>query len=187
MFSNKTISNKLILKTLVTLVVVTLIASCTESETAMADPVQAKASLSKTRLAKSAPISLDVYKSPTCGCCKKWIEHIDDNGFQSKTHSIADVSVIKSKKGIEPRYRSCHTAISKEGYVFEGHVPAKYIQKFLSEKHDDDVIGLSVPAMPVGSPGMEVEDKFGPYRVLLLKADGTNEIYAKVQSYEQQF
>jgi len=187
MFSNKTI-----LKTLATFAVVTLTVSCSESETVMTETVQAKTSLAKSLPSMSAPskstlISLDVYKSPTCGCCKKWIEHIEDNGFQSKTHSIRDVSFIKSKKGIEPRYRSCHTAVSKEGYVFEGHVPAKYIQQFLSEKHDDNVIGLSVPAMPVGSPGMEVDDKFGPYRVLLLKSDGTNEIYANVQTYEQQF
>jgi len=144
-------SNKIISKTLATLAIVTLTVSCSENETVITKAVKAESSLSK-----SALISLGVYKSPTCGCCKKWIEHIEDNGFQSETHSIRDVSIIKKKKGIEPRYRSCHTAVSNEGYVFEGHVPAKYIQQFLTEKHDDNVIGLSVPSMPVGSPGMRL-------------------------------
>ena len=169
--------NKYILKVLATFVVVSLIASCSDSDAVRAE----------TSNAKPQPIILDVYKSPTCGCCKKWISHIDDNGFQSTVHNKNDVSIIKEKRGIQPRYRSCHTAISKEGYVFEGHIPAKFIQQFLKEKHDDNVIGLSVPAMPLGSPGMEVGDKFQPYRVLVLKSDGSYEIYSNVQSYEEQF
>lgn len=170
-------SSKYILKFLATFIVVTLIASCSDS-----NAVRAEASSVKPQ-----PIVLDVYKSPTCSCCKKWISHIDDNGFQSKVHNESDVSIIKEKNDIQPRYRSCHTAISKEGYVFEGHIPAKFIQQFLKEKHDDSVIGLSVPAMPVGSPGMEVADKFQPYKVLLLKSDGSYDVYAVVQSYEEQF
>ena len=170
-------SSKYILKVLATFAAVTLIASCSDS-----DAVKSEAQSAKTQ-----SIVLDVYKSPTCGCCKKWISHVDDNGFQSKIHNRRDITVIKEKKGIEPRYRSCHTAISKDGYVFEGHIPAKFIQNFLKEDHADDVIGLSVPAMPAGSPGMEVGDKFQPYKVLLLKSDGAYEIYASVQSYEEQF
>ncbi|MDX2370671.1 MAG: DUF411 domain-containing protein [Colwellia sp.] len=170
-------SNKYILKMLATGALVTLIASCSDNQ----------ALIDETTSAKPQPITLDVYKSPTCGCCKKWISHIDGNGFQSQAHNRNDVSIIKKKKGIAPRYRSCHTAISKEGYVFEGHIPAKFIQQFLKEKHSDTVIGLSVPAMPLGSPGMEMGDKFHPYKVLLLKTDGTYEIYARVQSSEEQF
>jgi hypothetical protein len=170
-------SNKYILKMLAAVALVTLIASCSDNEALIAGTISTK----------PQPITLDVYKSPTCGCCKKWMSHIDDNGFQSKAHNRNDVSVIKKKKGIAPRYRSCHTAISKEGYVFEGHIPAKFIQQFLKEKHPNSVIGLSVPAMPLGSPGMEMGDKFHPYKVLLLKADGTYEIYASVQSSEEQF
>ena len=169
--------NKYILKIITTFFVVTLIASCSDN-----DVVRAESNNTKVQ-----PISLDVYKSPTCGCCKKWINHIDEHGFQSKIHNRQDVSSIKSDKGIEPRYHSCHTAISKDGYVFEGHVPAKFIQQFMNETHDKDVIGLSVPAMPLGSPGMEVGDKFHPYKVLLLKSDGSYEVYSIVQSYEEQF
>jgi hypothetical protein len=136
---------------------------------------------------KQQSIVLNVYKSPTCGCCKKWINQIDDNGFQSKIHNRQNVSSIKSDKGIEPRYRSHHTAISQDGYLFEGHIPAKYIQKFLNESQLNGVIGLSVPAMPVGTLGMEVDDKFQPYKVLFLKSDSSYETYASVQSYEEQF
>ena len=165
------------LKTLLLLVSATFIVSCSENETAQV----------KTPSVETEAIVLDVYKSPTCGCCKDWISHVDDNGFQSNVHNENDVSVIKGKMGIAPRYRSCHTAISAKGFIFEGHVPAKYMQQFLKQTHGEDVIGLSVPAMPLGSPGMEVGDRFQPYKVLLLKKDGSYEIYASVNSYEEQF
>lgn len=133
------------------------------------------------------PIELTVYKSRSCKCCQKWIRHIEEHGFETDVNNITFLSKLKDKKGIAANYRSCHTAISKDGYVFEGHVPAKYIQQFMNETQADNVIGLSVPAMPVGTPGMEVNDKFQPYKILLLKSDGTYEIYANVYSYEEQF
>ncbi|SEL20981.1 Uncharacterized conserved protein [Colwellia chukchiensis] len=136
---------------------------------------------------KSQPIELAVYKSPNCGCCVKWLDHIHEHGFASKVHDFQDVTGIKEQQGIAPRYRSCHTAVSADGYAFEGHVPAKFMHKFLQESHGNDVIGLSVPAMPVGTPGMEVDDKFQPYRILLLKADGSYQIYAHIKSYQEQF
>ena len=84
------------------------------------------------------------------------------------------------------RYGSCHTGVSKDGFVFEGHVPARYIIQFLNNP-PADARGLTVPAMPLGSPGMEYNDQFAPYEVLLLKKDGSVEVYAAVESYEQQF
>ncbi|SIS48013.1 DUF411 domain-containing protein [Neptunomonas antarctica] len=133
----------------------------------------------------SSDIELDVYKSPTCGCCVSWVEHIEKHGFTAKTIHPADLSLEKSQRGIQPIYRSCHTAVSPDGYVFEGHIPAKYIKQFLAEK-PVDVIGLSVPGMPAGSPGMEVGDMFMPYPILLLKKDGSSEVYAQVKSLEDQ-
>ncbi|KGJ90877.1 DUF411 domain-containing protein [Colwellia psychrerythraea] len=129
---------------------------------------------------------LEVYKSPTCGCCEKWLSHIEQHGFSSKAYNQTDLSTFKSTKGIKPQYRSCHTAVSKDGFVFEGHVPAKFIHQFLA-KPPKNSIGLSVPAMPIGSPGMEVGDKFMPYQVILLKSDGSYEIYAKLNNYQEQF
>ncbi|MDG1733268.1 MAG: DUF411 domain-containing protein [Thalassotalea sp.] len=130
--------------------------------------------------------TLNVYKSPTCVCCSKWIKHIEKHGFQSKTHNVDNLSAIKEKHGIPVNLRSCHTAISKNGFVFEGHVPAKFIQQFLNNP-PANALGLSVPSMPLGSPGMEVDDKFMPYRVILLKSDGQHEIYKEVKTYEEQF
>ena len=82
---------------------------------------------------------------------------------------------------IRDRYRSCHTTVSSDGFVFEGHIPSKYVEQFLSEKHTD-AIGLSVPGMPMGSPGMEVGDRFMPYDVLILFKDGSSKVYAEVNT-----
>ncbi|WP_026377155.1 DUF411 domain-containing protein [Aestuariibacter salexigens] len=131
-------------------------------------------------------ISLHVHKTPTCGCCKLWIDHINEQKISTTFEDLPYLDNVKTEFGIMPNYRSCHTAVSPEGYVFEGHVPAKFIKRFLDEEHDGS-IGLSVPAMPLGSPGMEVGDRFMPYKVLLLKKDGTSEVYAEVSSYEEQF
>jgi hypothetical protein len=125
-------------------------------------------------------VKLDVYKSKTCGCCKKWVTHVGGLGFDAEVHHPADMNTIKIDNGILPRYRSCHTAISKGGYVFEGHVPGDIIQKFLADP-PQNAIGLAAPGMPVGSPGMEVGNRFDPYDVLLLKSDGTSVTYAHIE------
>lgn len=130
--------------------------------------------------AAQAPVILDVYKSPSCGCCAKWIDHIDAAGFQAATHHPSDLNLVKQKLGVAPQYQSCHTGVSKEGYIFEGHVPAEIMQKFLAEK-PKDALGLAVPGMPVGSPGMEMGDRYDDYDVLLLKKDGSSSVYARIQ------
>lgn len=135
---------------------------------------------------QAKPLELMVFKTPTCGCCKDWINHIEEQGIIAHSKDLSNIGGIKAKIGIKPNYRSCHTAVTKNGFAFEGHVPAKYILQFLSEQHPN-AIGLSVPAMPIGSPGMEVEDRFMPYKVLLLFKDGTSKVYTTVTSYDQQF
>ncbi len=132
-----------------------------------------------------APTELKIYKSATCGCCKKWISHLDDNRIKQSSENNDQMSIIKDKYGIDKKYRSCHTAVSKDGYVFEGHVPAKFIKKFLKQK-PKGAIGLSVPGMPVGSPGMEYNNKFMPYEVLVLNKDGSSEVYATINNAFQQ-
>lgn len=122
---------------------------------------------------------LTIHKSPTCGCCKAWVDHVDEAGFDYSTHDMADLSGLKADKGIAPQYQSCHTAVSEVGYVFEGHVPARYIEQFLAAP-PEDALGLTVPGMPVGSPGMEMGDQFSPYQVLLLKRDGSTEVFANI-------
>lgn len=132
------------------------------------------------------PQTLHVYKTPTCGCCKTWVNHIKHQGFEVNTTEFDDLTEIKDKYKIRPKFLSCHTALSKNGYVFEGHIPAKFIQQFLAEE-PPNAIGLSVPAMPIGSPGMEVGERFMPYQVLILLTDGSSKVYAQVKSYKEQF
>lgn len=131
------------------------------------------------------PFDLVVHKSPTCGCCLGWMEHMHDNGFSTTGHHPKQLTQLKLNKGIELRYQSCHTAVSHQGFVFEGHVPAKFVKQFLANV-PEQALGLSVPGMPVGSPGMEVGDKFMPYRVLLLKQDGNHEVFAQVNTAADQ-
>ena len=134
----------------------------------------------------NAATHLDVYKSPTCGCCTKWMDHLAENGFVSTSHHPNQLSDLKRELGVPVRYGSCHTGVSENGYIFEGHVPARYITQFLADP-PVDALGLTVPAMPVGSPGMEYENQFMPYDVLLLKKDGSVEVYVSIESYDQQF
>ena len=125
-------------------------------------------------------MELIVHKTPTCGCCKMWVNHMENNGFAINTQDHQSLLKIKNNLKIEPQFRSCHTAVSSEGYFFEGHIPGKYVSKFLKES-DPKAIGLSVPGMPLGSPGMEVEGRFTPYDVLIHFRDGTTKVYAEVR------
>jgi hypothetical protein len=129
-----------------------------------------------------AAVVLDVYKSPSCGCCGAWVEHLEANNFAANIHHPDDLAGVKVRYGIEPRYQSCHTAISADNYVFEGHIPAAVIERFLAEK-PAGAIGLAVPGMPVGSPGMEMGDRHDDYQVLLLKADGSSEVYQQITGH----
>jgi hypothetical protein len=115
------------------------------------------------------PTEIQVYKSPTCGCCTKWVDHLRDNGFSVTVTELNDVTPIKLENGVPRRLASCHTAIV-EGYIVEGHVPAADVRRLLSDR--PKISGLAVPGMPVGSPGME-----GPnperYQVLSFGVGGT--------------
>ena len=122
-----------------------------------------------------------VHKTPTCGCCKMWVKHMEENGFTVNTKDHQSLVKIKEELKIEPEYRSCHTGVSSQGHFFEGHIPSKYVSQFLSEANPD-AIGLSVPGMPLGSPGMEVEDSFTPYDVLVHFKDGSTKVYAEIRN-----
>ncbi len=130
-------------------------------------------------------VSATVYKDVNCGCCKEWISHAEDNGLATTAHDVADVALFKDRYGVPSEMRSCHTAVTTSGYVFEGHVPAKYMAQFL-ENPPLQAIGLAVPGMPVGSPGMEYQNKFAPYQIMQLNKDGTTQVYADIDSPQQQ-
>ena len=134
----------------------------------------------KTSQNIDAQFDLLVHKTPTCGCCKKWVDHMEENGFSVTTEDHQSLSMIKDDLQIQPKFRSCHTGVSQEGYFFEGHVPGKYVAQFLSESNPG-AIGLSVPGMPLGSPGMEVDNRFTPYDVLIHFQDGTSKVYAEIR------
>lgn len=123
---------------------------------------------------------ITMWKSPTCGCCKDWADHLEKNGFTVKTHTDGN-DEIRKKLGMPIQFGSCHTGLI-EGYAIEGHVPAKEIKRLLAEK--PKAIGLAVPAMPLGSPGMdgpEYRGKKDPYDVLLIGMNGKPTVY---QSYK---
>ena len=117
----------------------------------------------------AAPAVVQVYKSPSCGCCDKWVEHMRAHGFAVEAHGRRDMQSIKERAGIRPGQGSCHTAFVGR-YTIEGHVPAADVKRLLEE--EPEATGLTVPGMPMGSPGME-----GPYsesyKVLLFGNEGT--------------
>ena len=117
-----------------------------------------------------------VYKTPTCGCCSAWIEHIKSADFSVKSINVShgDQAGIKRKFGITPKLSSCHTALI-DNYFVEGHVPAKDIKALILEK--PEALGLSVPNMPLGSPGMEMGNQNEPYDTLLVKSNGASRVF----------
>ena len=116
-----------------------------------------------------------VYKSPWCGCCASWADRLEAEGYTLTIKNVEDLGMIKKLAGIPEELQACHTA-SIEGYIIEGHVPAKEIERLLTER--PEAKGLAVPGMPSGSPGMEGGAP-EPYDVVLFSADGTTTVYAQ--------
>lgn len=117
-----------------------------------------------------------VYKSPACGCCLAWADHMQSSGFHVEIHDMQDLSPIKAEAGVPAGMGSCHTA-QVGGYFLEGHVPADDVKRLLAEK--PDALGLVVPGMPLGSPGMEQGERWQGYEVLLVGRDGSVRVFAK--------
>lgn len=117
-----------------------------------------------------------VYKSPTCGCCSAWVDHMREAGFDVTVRDVSDLNAIKEEYGVPGPLQSCHTAIV-DGLVIEGHVPADLVTRLLEER-PADAWGLAVPGMPAGSPGMEQGGRQDPYDVILYTRSGTPSIYA---------
>jgi hypothetical protein len=122
---------------------------------------------------------IEIWKTPTCGCCHDWVAHLQANGFEIQTHDVSDARKrdIRQGLGLADRFGSCHTALVG-GYLLEGHVPAREIRRLLREK--PRALGLAVPGMPVGSPGMDGPAYGGrkdPYDVLLVQRSGTATVF----------
>ncbi|MES2188524.1 MAG: DUF411 domain-containing protein [Pseudomonadota bacterium] len=130
-------------------------------------------------LAASPKDQVTVWKTPNCGCCNEWVSHLRSNGFEVVTHDVKDTASVRQKLGLAEKFGSCHTGLL-DNYVLEGHVPAKEMRRLLREK--PNALGLAVPGMPAGSPGMEMGNIQDAFDVLLVLKDGNTRIY---QSYPQ--
>lgn len=120
------------------------------------------------------PLTIDVHRDVNCGCCKDWIKHLQANGFTVNDHVEADMSAVKTRLGVPYAMGSCHTGVI-DGKFVEGHVPAEQV-RLLAKRND--LKGLAVPGMPMGSPGMEMGDHKDAYQVIGVTQDGQDTVVA---------
>ena len=161
---------------LVLLVVAAFVAGQLRDGTSSAGSGPAFAAASPgTGTATASLPEVTVYKSPTCGCCSKWADHLREAGFQVTEEDVRDIVEVKREHGVPGELGSCHTALVGD-YVIEGHVPAEDIRRLLEER--PDVAGLAVPGMPAGSPGMEVPGRSDPYASLTFDEEGNTEVWS---------
>lgn len=126
-------------------------------------------------MAATALPQVDVFKSATCGCCGAWVEHLRSAGFRVKVTVVDDTTAARRRLGMPDAFGSCHTA-TVGGYVLEGHVPADQVKRLLAS--GTPAIGLAVPGMPPGSPGMEVGSRKDPYQIFLIDKQGRGTVFA---------
>jgi len=155
------------------------------SAVAGCNPQEAEQEATAPQTQSIEPTTLTIYKNPGCSCCDLWQQRLNDAGLNSHMVQPPDVQAVKQRHGIKVQYQSCHTAVNADGYVFEGHVPARYISQFLASP-PADALGLAVPAMPKSAPGMEVAGAFEPYQVLVLMTDGSSRVFATVTTAGEQ-
>jgi hypothetical protein len=145
------------------------------SRRAFLSALAASAVAPRDLFATKAPSVVTVYKDAGCQCCAKWVRHLSANGFVVSPHDVSNMDEIKRTMNVPESLQSCHTAVV-DRYAIEGHVPADVIKKFLAEKPSS--LGLAVPGMPIGSPGMEGA-RAERYNILAFERNGTSRIYAK--------
>lgn len=135
----------------------------------------ALSALLMSTLAQAAElIPIDVHRDANCGCCKKWIAHLESNGLKVNDHVESNMSEVKQRLGVAPRLASCHTGVI-DGKFVEGHVPADQV---LALRKRDDLLGIAAPGMPMGSPGMEMDGSSDAYQVIGLTRDGKDMVVA---------
>jgi hypothetical protein len=133
--------------------------------------------VSRASAAAPKPTSITVYKDPSCGCCKSWVEHLRANGFALDVHDRSDMAALKDSLGVPAALRSCHTAVAG-AYVIEGHVPAADVKQLLAAK-PAKTVGVAVPGMPAGSPGMDMGGRVDRYDVIAFAPGGATRIFAR--------
>ena len=128
----------------------------------------------------SGNVKMSVYRSPSCGCCGVWIEHMKKHGFAITDIKTDELEAIKEQYNVPSNLASCHTAMI-DGYLMEGHIPADEIKRFLKQK--PNLKGLSVPGMPLGTPGMEAGERKQPFDVLAFNDSGKVEVFKHYENY----
>ena len=123
------------------------------------------------------PTPITVYKDPSCGCCKNWVQHLRANGFVPEVHDRSDMDALKDSLGVPAALRSCHTGVVGR-YVIEGHVPATDVKQLLATK-PAKTVGLAVPGMPAGSPGMDMGGRVDRYDVIAFAPGGATRVFAR--------
>ncbi len=152
------------LKTILALALALLLSACeSNTDTPVEAPPQS-----------SQPMHLVVYQNPQCGCCSLWVDHMKEHGFTAEMIEEPDFMARLERAGLRPELSSCHTALV-DGYVIEGHVPADDVKRLLSER--PVAHGLTVPGMPIGSPGMEHGNRRQAYDVLLFDISGDTQVF----------
>lgn len=146
------------------------LAACSRGDEANSAPADA------ARTVEADLPLVTVYKSPTCGCCQKWADHMEAAGFPVETVDVTDLGAVKAEHGVPAQYGSCHTA-AVDGYAVEGHVPAEDVKRLLAE--GPAAAGLAVPGMPVGSPGMETPGRPADRYEVLLVQGGDATVFAQ--------
>lgn len=123
-----------------------------------------------------AATRIHVYKNPDCGCCGEWVRHLEAAGFAVQVTEVLDTAQTRKKLGMPDKFGSCHSATA-DGYLLEGHVPAAEIKRLLASR--PKALGLAVPGMPAGSPGMEAGSRKDPFQVLLVDRSGGSSVFAQ--------
>jgi len=148
-----------------------------DSQSQAAQPVSVTAADAAANAVVDAELPLIlVYKSPSCGCCNGWIEHMEGAGFTVDARDVEDIVSVKRDAGVPDQMHSCHTGLI-DGYVVEGHVPAEQVKRLLAER--PDVAGIAVPGMPMGSPGMPGDNSQG-YQVYTFDKQGRTAVFAEI-------
>lgn len=137
------------------------------------------AGLVLARPAVAAAVDFEVWKMRACGCCAAWAKHFEAAGFRTIVHEVDDVGEIRAAAGVPADLGGCHTG-KVAGYVVEGHVPVAAVERLLADR--PAILGLAVPGMPLGSPGMEIEgEPVEPFDVIAFAADGSRTVYTTVR------
>lgn len=128
----------------------------------------------------TADVEVTVHYNPQCGCCGDWADYMAEQGFDVSRQEEANINAKRRQLGVPDELASCHTAVI-DGYVVEGHVPADEVRRLLAER--PEARGISVPRMPLGSPGMEVDDREHEYEVVLFQEDGSGSVFARYRGH----